>query len=99
MLFDNSLDAISSCRDCDQSSCSPKPHSFDFDDKWTAACPKCNGRLRPIVAHTFATYIRKSYSFEDGGVSFCRNLMQEADHVADIRNVLKKDDKDDAARR
>ena len=91
-------DSIESCAQCDYSTCTPKPHRFTFDEKWVAPCPnttvggtKCSGKLRPIVARTFAAYIRGAYAFRDDGTSFCENLGKEADRVAEIQKVLTMD--------
>ena len=56
-------------------------------------CPSCGkGTLRPIVARTFATYIRAAWKYEfDGGKAFCDNLLAEANKVADIKAILAND--------
>jgi len=88
---------ISACSTCRYSECSPKPYVLDFDDKWTAECPACKARkrrglLKPIVARTFATFIRESWKFaHDGGESFCENLGREADNVHFVRDILGDD--------
>ena len=58
-------EGISACSTCDMATCRPKPHVIDFDDRWEADCPVCKsisarkkGKLRPIVARTFAAYLR-----------------------------------------
>lgn len=89
---------IDDCRACKNSECSPKPHSIVFDEKWAARCPICEqrgekGRLYPVVARTFAAYIRAAWDFKhDGGESFCNNLRKEANKVADIKSILSMDD-------
>ena len=90
-------DEISACSTCRYSECSPKPYVLDFDDKWSAECPACRARkrrglLKPIVARTFATFIRESWKFaHDGGESFCENLGREADNVHFVRDILGDD--------
>lgn len=92
-------DGISACSDCSYATCSPKPHVIDFDDHWEADCPVCRsmnttrrGKLRPIVARTFAAYLRASWDFKhDDGRGFCTNLLREANKVTDIKLVLDAD--------
>ncbi len=92
-------EGIVSCSDCDYATCSPKPHVIDFDDRWEADCPVCRsigtgkrGKLRPIVARTFAAYLRASWDFQhDDGRGFCQNLLREANKVIDIKLVLDAD--------
>ena len=86
-------EAIEGCSTCDRAQCHPKPHVLAFNDKWEAACPACDGgTLSPIVARTFAAYIRAAWKYEhDGGAAFCANLLAEANKVADIREILAKD--------
>lgn len=79
--------------------CRPKPHVIDFDDRWEADCPVCKsisarkkGKLRPIVARTFAAYLRAAWDFNhDDGKGFCTNLLKEANKVTDIKLVLDAD--------
>jgi hypothetical protein len=53
------------------------------------------GRIRPVVARTFAAYLRASWDFShDGGEAFCRNLGNEAFKVMDIKGILDADAKD-----
>ena len=100
MFFDNMLDSIQGCLNCEHAICSPKPHIIEFDENWKAPCPKrnsssnpCTGTLRPIVPKTFATYIKKAYAFAaDGGESFCKNFLVEAKKTDDLRKILEKDD-------
>ncbi len=92
-------DQISNCGDCEYAGCSPAPHSLDFDDKWEAYCPmpscrnkRPRGKLRPIVARTFATFINELWKFShDGGESFCRTIGKEADKVSEVRRILEQD--------
>ena len=92
-------DGISACSTCHYSTCSPKPHVIEFDDRWEADCPVCRsintgkrGKLRPIVARTFAAYLRASWDFQhDDGRGFCSNLLKEANKVTDIKLVLDAD--------
>lgn len=89
--------SISSCMDCDKATCRPKPHKIVFNEKWEAACPICQqerrkGKIRPIQARTFATYIRGAWAYEyDKGKAFCENLGKEALKVAEIKEILEKD--------
>lgn len=90
--------SIEGCSSCRFAECSPKPYSIVFDEKWSAKCPICEqrgdkGRLYPVVARTFAAFIRAAWDFKhDGGESFCNNLMKEASKVADIKAILSMDD-------
>jgi hypothetical protein len=92
-------DGITPCATCQFASCSPKPHVIEFDDRWEADCPVCKsmssskqGRIRPVVARTFAAYLRASWDFaHDGGEAFCENLLKEANKVDDIKEVLSAD--------
>jgi hypothetical protein len=87
--------AISACSKCSHSLCVPKPHVIDFDERWEAKCPVCGGKIRPVVARTFAAYLRSSWNFtHDEGRAFCGNLLQEAAKVEDIKEVLDADMKD-----
>jgi hypothetical protein len=53
------------------------------------------GRIRPVVARTFAAYLRASWDFtHDGGKAFCNNLLNEANKVSDIKMVLDADTKE-----
>ncbi|MCH5155895.1 MAG: DEAD/DEAH box helicase [Clostridiales bacterium] len=87
------------CSDCDYAGCSPKPHALDFNDKWEADCPmpSCSsrhhhGKLRPVVARTFATFISELWKFDhDGGEGFCKNLGEQAEIVSDVRRILEHD--------
>lgn len=93
---------ISACSTCDSSICRPKPHVIEFNERWEAECPVCKslysdkrGKLRPIVARTFAAYLRASWDFNhDDGKSFCGNLLREANKVTDIKLVLDADQKE-----
>ena len=90
---------ISACSTCNYATCNPKPHVIEFDDHWEADCPVCRslntakrGKLRPIVARTFAAYLRASWDFQhDDGRGFCANLLKEANKVSDIKQVLDAD--------
>jgi hypothetical protein len=95
-------DGIMACSTCQYATCRPKPHVIEFDDRWEAECPVCKmmggskkGRIRPVVARTFAAYLRASWDFtHDGGKAFCDNLVKEARKVSDIKDVLEADMKD-----
>ncbi len=97
---DSFADAISSCGDCQYATCSPKPYKLDFNDKWEAECPNCashdkEGTIRPVVARTFATFLRSLWDFNyDGGSSFCEKLGKEADKVSEIKRILTLDNKE-----
>ena len=92
-------DGISACSTCPEAICRPKPHVIEFDDHWEADCPVCKGlssrnpgKLRPIVARTFAAYLRASWDFShDNGKGFCENLLKESNKVTDIKLVLDAD--------
>lgn len=91
--------AISACTKCDYSQCTyPKPHVIEFDESWSAECPVCKekrrkGKIKPVVARTFETFIRFAYDYElDGGASFCSNLFKETEKVSYIKEILAKDD-------
>ena len=90
-------EAIKGCMSCSNATCSPKPHAINFDDKWEAECPVCSangvkGKLKPVVARTFETYIRSAYDYQqDGGKSFCDNLKKEARKVSQIQEILAND--------
>ncbi len=87
------VDAIKSCMTCMEAECRPNPHVINFDDKWEAVCPKCGGKLKPIVARTFETYIRSAYDYQqDKGASFCSNLEKEVYKVAQIQAILSNDE-------
>ncbi len=91
------VDAIRGCMNCGEASCFPKPHVVNFDDKWEADCPVCKsnglkGKLKPVVARTFETYIRSAYDYQqDGGKSFCDNLAKESEKVSLIQEILSND--------
>ena len=88
-------EAIKKCMTCGTSNCrGPAPHVIDFDEKWSAPCPKCGemGRLMPVLARTFETYIRSAYEYQqDGGRAFCDNLLRETEKVAEIKKILSND--------
>ena len=95
-------DGVMACSTCQYATCRPKPHVIEFDDRWEADCPVCKmmggnkkGRIRPVVARTFAAYLRASWDFtHDGGKAFCNNLLNEANKVSDIKMVLDADTKE-----
>jgi hypothetical protein len=72
---------------------------IEFNDHWEAECPVCKGmasrtpgKLRPVVARTFAAYLRASWDFNhDNGKGFCENLLKESNKVTDIKFVLEAD--------
>lgn len=87
------------CSDCDYAGCSPKPYALEFNEKWEADCPmpscssrRNHGKLRPVVARTFATFISELWKFDhDGGEGFCQNLGEQAEIVTDVRRILERD--------
>lgn len=87
------------CSTCDYAGCDPKPYSLEFNDKWEADCPMpgCSsrykhGKLRPVVARTFATFVSELWKFDhDGGEGFCKNLGEQAQIVSEVRDILKQD--------
>lgn len=94
-------EGIKGCMTCSEATCFPKPHVVEFNEKWEANCPVCasngaKGILKPVVARTFETYIRSAYDYQqDGGKSFCTNLINETNKVAQIQAILANDkDKD-----
>jgi hypothetical protein len=82
---------------CRNALCSdPQPHVIEFDEKWSATCPSCGardgGKLVPVLARTFETYIRSAYEYrQDGGRAFCDNLLRETEKVAEIKKILSND--------
>lgn len=90
---------IADCSVCEYAGCSPAPYVLAFDEKWEAECPmpgcrlrRPHGKLKPIVARTFATFISEAWKFvHDGGESFCKNLNEEAERVAQVKRVLELD--------
>ena len=96
-LTTNGVNAIRGCMNCMEASCFPRPHLIEFNDKWEADCPVCKangykGRLKPVVARTFETYIRSAFDYQqDGGKSFCNNLSKEAEKVSVIQEILSND--------
>ena len=92
--------SISKCMTCSEAHCMPKPYIIEFDDKWEAKCPICgkdkHGYIRPMLASTFATYIRNAWNFRhDGGRSFCKNLLTQSDKVSEIKTILDMDNLED----
>ncbi len=91
-------EAIAKCSKCREgATCSPKPHKLEFNERWEAKCPICkdngvDGKLKPIYAKTFATFIRGAWNFKyDGGEAFSKNLMEESRKVAYIKTILDQD--------
>ena len=101
-IMSTTAEEISGCGKCEYSTCHPKPHVLHFDDKWEADCPICKeenrkGKLKPVVARTFSTYINASWDFKhDHGAGFCENLSKEAKKVAEIKDILDMDSEKDA---
>lgn len=95
-------EAVKPCVGCSYANiCSPSQQIIYFDERWEADCPKClaerkKGKIKPVVARTFATYIRSSWDFsQDGGRGFCENLLKEAKKVAEIKAILDMDKMND----
>lgn len=90
-------ESITKCSGCPEATCYPTPHVLRFDANWEAPCPVCEGtgRLRPIVARTFPTYIRSLWDYRFDPTAFCKNLRNEANRVASISDILEKDDQYD----
>ncbi|MBR5044713.1 MAG: hypothetical protein IKX66_05130, partial [Clostridia bacterium] len=70
-----------------------KPHKLVFNEKWEAVCPICgktnHGKLKPVIASSFASYVRCSWDFkQDKGESFCGIMRRESDKVAQIKRIL-----------
>lgn len=93
--FADGPESVAACTTCQYAECSPKPRAYEFDEKWETPCPRCaergdRGVIRPIVARTFATYIRALWNFRhDGeGTAFCKHLLAESNNVAGIAKIL-----------
>ena len=87
--------SVSKCTGCAEASCYPTPGVIKFDHNWEASCPVCEGvgKLRPVVARTFPTYVRSLWDFRFDPTAFCKNLRNEANRVASISEILEKDEK------
>jgi hypothetical protein len=100
-IIRHTQDALKSCIDCyffkkDLHSCRPKPHYLTFNEKWEAECPHCKennmrGVVRPVVAKTFATYIKNAWDFSYDQSLFVNDLLNESKNVGLIREVLETD--------
>jgi hypothetical protein len=92
-------DAIKSCSTCHQTSCQPvSPMKLVFNEKWEASCPIClaegrrrGGKLVPVVARTFSSYVQALWNFHFDENAFCDNLRAEAKKVSTIRDILDND--------
>lgn len=94
---------VSECMNCQHSKCAPGPYVMSFgseDEDWEADCPICSsrkssyrrGKLRPILARTFAAFVSELWKFDhDGGEGFCKNLGEQADIVREVRDILRQD--------
>lgn len=89
--------SVSKCTGCPEATCYPNPGVIKFDNNWEAPCPVCEGtgKLRPVVARTFPTYVRSLWDFRFDPNAFCKNLRNEANRVASISEILEKDEKYD----
>lgn len=100
-IIGHTSNSLKSCIDCyfyknDYHSCRPKPHFLSFNDKWEAECPHCKqnnirGVVRPVVAKTFATYIKNAWEFAYDQSLFVKDLLNESKNVGLIREVLETD--------
>lgn len=84
---------IEGCMTCDYAICSTKPHKLVFNEKWEAVCPICgktnHGKLKPVIASSFASYVRCSWDFkQDKGESFWGIMCRESEKVAQIKRIL-----------
>lgn len=75
-----------------------RPHILQFNGQWEAPCPRCaaekkSGKIRPILARTFAAFIRGlwSYSHKKEDDNFCEILSGESAKVAEIQDILAMD--------
>lgn len=92
-------EAIQSCSSCRNSTCQPvPPMKLVFNEKWEAPCPICvaegrrrGGKLVPVVARTFSSYVQALWNFHFDENAFCDNLRAEAKKVATIRDILDND--------
>ena len=85
-------DKFDACGQCTYADCSPRPHKIYFDENSVAECPSCGrGKLRPVTANTFASYIRQSFEHNKGDANestFCETLLQETNGVEEIKRIL-----------
>ena len=79
-----------------------RPHILKFNEQWEAPCPRCeaekrNGKIRPILARTFAAFIKGlwSYSKKRDDDNFCEILAGESAKVAEIQQILAMDKGDE----
>ena len=79
-----------------------RPHVLRFNERWESPCPRCesekrNGKIRPILARTFAAFIKGlwTYSHKKEDDNFCDILANEASKVAEIQEVLAMDKTED----
>lgn len=75
-----------------------RPHVLKFNGQWEADCPRCaterrEGKIRPILARTFAAFIKGlwSYSHKKDDDNFCEILSGESAKVAEIQEILAMD--------
>ena len=75
-----------------------RPHILKFNEQWESPCPRCasekrKGNIRPIIARTFAAFIRGlwSYSRKKEDDNFCEILLGESAKVAEIQDILAMD--------
>lgn len=92
-------EAIAACSTCNNTTCQPvPPMKLVFNEKWEAPCPICaaegrrrGGKLVPVVARTFSSYVQALWNFHFDENAFCDNLRAEAKKVATIRDILDND--------
>lgn len=75
-----------------------RPHVLKFNGSWEADCPRCaaerrDGKIRPILARTFAAFIKGlwTYSHKKDDDNFCEILSGESAKVAEIQSILAMD--------
>ena len=75
-----------------------RPHILKFNGAWEADCPRCaterrEGKIRPILARTFAAFIKGlwTYSHKKDDDNFCEILSGESAKVAEIQEILAMD--------
>lgn len=99
-------DAVKPCVSCSERKRARltlcRPHILKFNEQWEAECPRCdaekrNGKIRPIIARTFAAFIRGlwAYSHKREDDNFCEILSGESAKVAEIHDILAMDKTED----
>ncbi len=96
------VEAVAPCVTCSErkrarlSLC--RPHVLKFNGQWESDCPRCaaerrDGKIRPILARTFAAFIKGlwAYSHKKDDDNFCEILSGESEKVAEIQEILAMD--------